>query len=184
MKKKEHPKNKFLLHSCCAPCSIVAVDELKEDFELTVFFYNPNIYPNTEYERRKKYVMLICEEWQIPMVDMDYEAKQWSEAISGLEHEPEGGRRCNTCFKFRLAKVAQYAKENNFKYFGTSLTSGRNKKAGIINPIGKAFAKHFGLRFYDTDWKKEGRQEKARKLTDERDIYRQDYCGCAYSCDS
>ena len=128
--------NKFLLHTCCAPCSIAVIEEIKDKFNLTVFFYNPNIYPQSEYIKRKQGVIQVCEEWEIPMIDMDYEAKNWSKAISGLEHEPEGGRRCQVCFKFRLAKTADYAKQNNFKYFGTSLTSGRNKKSSVINPIG------------------------------------------------
>jgi epoxyqueuosine reductase len=174
-------KSKFLLHTCCAPCGIVVIDELRKAFDLTVFFYNPNIHPEDEYLKRKKYVIQICSEWDVPMIDMDYEAKKWDEAVSGLEEEPEGGKRCEHCFKFRLAKTADHAKVNNFSYFGTTLTSGRNKRAKIINPIGLSFAKHYGLRFYDVDWKKKGRQEKSKKMVEERDIYRQDYCGCKYS---
>jgi len=174
-------RSKFLLHTCCAPCSIAIIDELKSKFELTVFFYNPNIYPHQEYLKRKKYVQQVCEEWNVPMIDMDYEAQKWNEAIQGLEHEEEGGKRCISCFKFRLAKTADHAKSNGFKYFSSSLTSGRNKKAGVINPIGLAFAKHYDLRFYDIDWKKDGRQERARQMVEERGIYRQDYCGCVFS---
>jgi len=172
----------FLLHTCCAPCSIAIIDELKNTFDLTVFFYNPNIYPFEEYEKRKAEVIKVCKEWNVPMVDMDYEATKWhNEVAAGLEREPEAGSRCVLCFKFRLAKTVEYAKKNGFRYFGTSLTSGRNKKAGIINPIGKVFGKHYGVNFYDVDWKKDGRQEKGKKMIEERGIYRQDYCGCEYS---
>lgn len=173
---------KFLLHTCCAPCSIAIIDELKNQFALTIFFYNPNIYPETEYIKRKNEVIKICQEWGVPMVDMDYEAEKWRETVArGFENEPEGGKRCERCFKFRLAKAAKYAAENNFTYFGSSLTSGRNKKAEIINPLGQALAEHYGLKFFAADWKRDGRQEKGRKMAEERGIYRQDYCGCVHS---
>lgn len=183
----------FLLHTCCAPCSVAVIEELKNHFNLTVFFYNPNIYPEEEYLKRKKYVVQICEEWKIPVVDMDYDAEKWCKAISGHEEDAEGGERCELCFKFRLAKAAEYAKNNGFHYFGTSLTMGRNKSADIINPIGEAFAKAYKIKFYAEDWKRGGspafapsglrrsRQERANKLIKEKGIYRQNYCGCKYS---
>ncbi|MFA6547846.1 MAG: epoxyqueuosine reductase QueH [Candidatus Magasanikbacteria bacterium] len=173
--------HKFLLHTCCAPCSIVIIEELKDKFDLTVFFYNPNIFPLAEYAKRKNEVVKVCEEWNVPMIDMDYDAQKWCEAIAGHEKEPEGMTRCELCFKFRLSKTAEYASKNNFHYFGTSLSSGRNKKAEVINPIGKAFGKYYKVNFYDVDWKKEGRQERGRKLVAERGIYRQNYCGCEFS---
>jgi len=173
---------KFLLHTCCAPCSVAVIEELKKQFELTVFFYNPNIFPVEEYEKRKAEVVKVCEEWNIPVVDMDYEAELWHEKVaSGLEDMLEGGERCELCFRFRLAKTAEYAAKNNFQYFGSSLTGGRNKSASIIHPIGQQFAKLYKIKFYDVDWKKYGRQEKGRKLVGERGIYRQNYCGCKFS---
>lgn len=180
---------KFLLHTCCAPCSIAVIDELKNQFDpstglrtsLTVFFYNPNIYPKAEYLKRKKEVIRVCEEWQVPMIDLDYEIEGWNKIITGLEDEPEGGARCAKCFVMRLEKTASYAKENDFDIFCTTLTSGRNKKAEIINPIGKMLSEKYGVKFLETDWKKEGRQEKGRKMVEERGIYRQNYCGCKYS---
>lgn len=178
-------KQKFLLHTCCAPCSIAIIDELKDQFNLTVFFYNPNIFPHEEYLKRKAEVIKVCGEWKVPMVDMDYEAQAWHDKVGkGLETEPEGGLRCPLCFKFRLAKTAEYAARNGFEIFGTSLTSGRNKLAEVIHPIGESFAKHHKIKFYDTDWKKDGRQEKGRALVAERGIYRQNYCGCQYSIKS
>lgn len=173
---------KFLLHTCCAPCSIAIVDELKAKFELTVFFYNPNIHPVEEYLKRKAEVIKVCQEWVVPMVDMDYEVEEWHQKVgSGLELAVEGGPRCALCFHFRLAKTAEYAEANNFDYYGSSLTSGRNKKSEVINSIGDHLAKNHKIKFYDVDWKKGGRQEKGRQMVAERGIYRQDYCGCVYS---
>ncbi|MBI5222080.1 MAG: epoxyqueuosine reductase QueH [Candidatus Magasanikbacteria bacterium] len=172
---------KFLLHTCCAPCGIAVIDELKSQYDLTVFFYNPNIYPEEEYLKRKKYVIQICQEWRIPMIDMDYEVDKWNEVVRGLENEPEGGARCLKCFGLRLERTARYAKENNFDIFCTTLTSGRNKKAEVINPIGLELGVKYGVKFFATDWKKAGRQQKARKMVEERGIYRQNYCGCKFS---
>ncbi len=172
---------KFLLHTCCAPCSIAVIDELKSQFDLTVFFYNPNIYPEAEYLKRKKEVVRVCTEWQVPIVDMDYEWDRWKESVKGLENEPEGGARCAVCFRLRLEKTAKYAKENGYDLFCTSLTSGRNKKAEVINAIGINLGEKYGIKFFEADWKKDGRQEKGRKMVEERGIYRQNYCGCVYS---
>ncbi len=172
---------KFLLHTCCAPCSIAIVEELKDNFDLTVFFYNPNIFPAEEYMKRKEQVVKVCKEWNIKMVDKDYEHEKWRQEVKGLETEPEMGNRCAVCFKFRLQATVHYATENNFDIFGTSLTSGRNKKAQIINPIAQFLADQFNIKFYDEDWKKGGRQERGRKLVSEKGIYRQNYCGCEFS---
>jgi epoxyqueuosine reductase len=179
---EQRVRSKFLLHTCCAPCSIAVIDELKDKFDLTVFFYNPNIFPYDEYLKRKNEVVRVCKEWEVPVVDMDYDAEKWHKEVSaGLEMEPEGGMRCLLCIKFRLAKTVDYAAKNGFRYFGTSLTSGRNKNAEVINPIGVNFGKHYNIKFYDVDWKKGGRQEKGNKMVEERGIYRQIYCGCEYS---
>ena len=172
---------KLLLHTCCAPCSITIIDELKSKYELTVYFYNPNIYPENEYFKRKAEVIKICQEWNVPMIDADYEVKNWEKEVAGLENEPEGGARCTACFVIRLNKAGEYAKTNGFDIFATSLTSGRNKKAEIIHPLGNSIAKKFGLKFLDVDWKIGGRQEKGRKMIKDRGIYRQKYCGCKYS---
>jgi len=172
---------KFLLHTCCAPCSIAVIDELKNQYDLTVFFYNPNIFSEEEYLKRKAEVVRVCTEWEVPMVDMDYEWEKWNENVKGLESEPEGGKRCVACFAMRLRRTVEYARENGFQMFCTTLTSGRNKKAEIINPIGLELGREFGVEFFVADWKTCGRQEKSRKMVDERGIYRQNYCGCVYS---
>jgi len=159
------------------------IDELKNQYDLTVFFYNPNIYPEEEYLKRKQEVVKICQEWGVPIVDHDYnETDLWNKAVLGFEEEPEGGTRCAVCLRFRMAKTVEYAQLHGFNYWGTSLTSGRNKSAAVIGGIGKAFGKiHKKTKFYNVDWKKGGRQEKAVKLVVERQIYRQNYCGCKFS---
>lgn len=176
------PKPKFLLHTCCAPCSIAVIDELSKTFTVVAFFYNPNIYPEDEYLKRKKYVIQVCQEWGIDFVDMDYEAQIWHDKIGrGLAMEEEGGERCALCIRFRLAKTVDYAKARGIKHWGTSLSMGSNKSAKVISAIAKAIGNHRELKFYDVDWKTGGRQEKGLKMTKERNIYRQNYCGCVYS---
>lgn len=174
-------KPKFLLHVCCGPCSVAIFEELLQMFDVTVHFYNPNIHPENEYHKRKAEVIKICRELSIPVVEEEYEVKEWLKQIAGYENEPEGGKRCNICFRMRLEKAAEYAQKHGFDYFSTSLTSGRNKKASVINPIGIALGQKYGVKFFEEDWKKKGRQEKARQLIKEKNIYTQDYCGCTYS---
>lgn len=176
-----HMTERLLLHTCCAPCGIAVIDELRKVSDLSVLFYNPNIYPEEEYLKRKAEVMRVCEEWGVPMIDADYEPAVWDEAIRGLEAEPEGGKRCPVCFRQRLFRAAEIAAERGFPVFATTLTSGRNKRSDIISPIGHAAAAQAGVRFLAEDWKKGGRQEAARRMVCERGIYRQDYCGCRYS---
>lgn len=172
---------KFLLHVCCAPCSIAVIDELRSQYDLSVLFYNPNIYPAEEYAKRKREVVRVCEEWGIPMIDQDYDPKEWDERVKGLEGEPEGGARCVSCIGMRLAHAADVAARSNFGLFGTTLTMGRNKRALLITPLGEAAAAKAGIRYYVEDWKKKGRETIARKMVAERGIYRQTYCGCQYS---
>lgn len=174
-------KSKFLLHVCCGPCSVAIFAELSVKFYVTVHFYNPNIYPEAEYHKRKAEVIKICDELNIMVIEEEYEVKEWLKRIVGYENEPEGGKRCDICFQMRLEKAAQYAKKHGFEYFSTSLTSGRNKYAKIINPIGVEVGRKYGVKFYEEDWKKKGRQEKAARLIKEKNIYTQDYCGCIYS---
>lgn len=172
---------KFLLHACCAPCGIAVIDELRNQYQLTVFYYNPNIFPEAEYLKRKAAMTKLCREWNIPIIDGDYETNIWNGAVRGLEREPEGGARCSVCFRLRLEKTAKQAKKLHAEIFGTTLSMGRNKNAAIINAIGKRLGDKYGVEFLEADWKKNGRQDKARKMVEERKIYRQNYCGCKYS---
>lgn len=171
----------FLLHTCCAPCSIAVIDELRRTFDLTTLFFNPNIFPEEEYIKRKGEVVRVCYEWNIPMIDMDYRPEEWAARVRGLENEPEQGKRCFTCIGMRLMQTAREAKERGFPIFGTTLTMGRRKSAKVIFPIGEAAARRYGISFYAEDWKKKGRENTARKMVRERGIYEQKYCGCRYS---
>jgi predicted adenine nucleotide alpha hydrolase (AANH) superfamily ATPase len=172
---------KFLLHTCCAPCGIAVIDELRGIYDLSVLFYNPNIYPEAEYLKRKTEVIRVCEEWGVPMIDQDYDPKTWDRAVKGLEGEPEGGARCGVCFRERLSHTAEVAASLGIGLFGSTLTTGRNKKAIVITPIGLAAGKRYGVAYHVEDWKKKGREEKGRTMVRERGIYRQNYCGCRYS---
>lgn len=172
---------KFLLHTCCAPCGIAVIDELRKEFDLTILFFNPNIYPETEYIRRKTEVIRVCDEWSLPMIDMDYVPEEWDARVRGLESEPEQGKRCFTCIGMRLDRSAREAKEQGFGIFGTTLTMGSRKSSKVIFPIGEAAARRYGLDFYAEDWKKKGREAIGRQMVRERGIYRQNYCGCRYS---
>ncbi|HLD31516.1 MAG TPA: epoxyqueuosine reductase QueH [Patescibacteria group bacterium] len=172
---------KLLLHVCCAPCSIAILSELAEQFILQVFFYNPNIYPDTEYEKRKKEVIRVCQEMNIPYTDGVYRPQDWETVAGGGGEEPEGGDRCLACFRLRLQAAARQAQDMGCHIFTTSLTMGRNKDARKINPLGQTIAQENGLEYLSEDWKKNGRQEKAVRLVREKNIYRQDYCGCRFS---
>lgn len=174
-------REKFLLHTCCAPCGIAVIDELRAEFDLSVLFFNPNIFPESEYLKRKAAVIELCTEWSVPMIDMDYVPEEWDARVRGLEGEPEQGKRCFTCIGMRLDRAAREAKERGAAVFGTTLTMGSRKSARVIFPIGEAAAKRYGLTFYAEDWKKQGRESVARQMVKERGIYRQNYCGCRYS---
>lgn len=174
-------KQKFLLHICCGPCVVAILEELKQEFDVVAYFYNPNIHPEQEYEKRKTEVIRICKNMDIPFVEEEYNPEDWFKWARDFADEPEGGKRCEKCFAMRLEKTAKYASQNGFDWFGSTLTSGRNKKADIINPIGMEAGESCGIKFYEEDWKKKGRQEKAINLAKQRQIYRQNYCGCIYS---
>ena len=172
---------KLLLHTCCAPCSIAVIQDLIKTHQVTVYFFNPNIFPVEEYDKRKNEVIRVCEMWQVKMIDEDYIHQAWQEKIVGFESEPEGGKRCAICFDLRLHQTAQKAKELGYDIFSTTLTSGRYKKAEIINPIGEGIAKANNIKFLSADWKKDGRQERAQQLVCDNKIYKQKYCGCEFS---
>ena len=135
-----HDIPKLLLHSCCGPCSTQVISTLTKYFDITVLYYNPNIEPKEEYEKRKqeqiRFLKLFKSKYPIEMIDIDYDNEKFHEVIKGLETEPEGGARCSKCFMLRLEKTASIAKENNFDYFGTTLTVSPHKNSFVINNIG------------------------------------------------
>ncbi len=148
---------------------------------LSVFFYNPNIDLETEYQKRKNEVVRVCKEWGVPMVDGDYEPEVWRLAVDGLETEREGGLRCRACIGLRLQRTARLAAEKKMDWFGTTLTMGRRKRASLVTPLGDAAGQKVGVAYFAADWKKQGREARARVMMLERNIYRQTYCGCQYS---
>lgn len=175
-------QQKILLHTCCAPCSIAIIEDISRRIaKPTVFFYNPNIHPEHEYLKRKAEVIRVCNQWNIPMVDLDYDVDSWEKNVGVIGSGKEGGPRCSACFRLRLDRTAEYAEQNGFSAFATSLTMSRRKNVVVINAIGQMIAEQHKIKFIDEVWRKGGRLERGRELTQEYEIYQQQYCGCRYS---
>ena len=181
-------KPRILLHSCCAPCSTAVIERLKDNYEIVILYYNPNIYPEEEYLKRKneeiKYINHLNEtdkDIKISMLDADYESEKFYEATKGYEIEREGGARCAICFKLRLEKTAKLAKENGFDLFGTTLTVSPHKNAELINSIGLAIEKETGVKFLVSNFKKQDGYKLSIELSKQNNIYRQNYCGCEFA---
>ena len=171
---------KVLLHSCCAPCSSHVVTLLKEYFDVTVLYYNPNIYPLEEYLKRKNEQIKLLEILNIPIMDIDYDHNEFKENVKGLEDEKEGGARCNKCFALRLEKTAILAHLNQFEYFCTTLTVSPYKNSQIINKIGAILEQKYNVKYLYSDFKKKEGYKKSIELSKKYDLYRQHYCGCEY----
>lgn len=174
---------KFLLHVCCAPCSCEIIETLIESgLDLTVFFYNPNIHPQKEYEIRKEEVIRFCAERSIEVIDADYDTDNWFARVKGLENEPERGARCALCFSMRMDRTALYAHENAFPFIGTSLSISRHKTQSQVHEAGgKATKAYDDVAFWDYNWRKKGGTDRGMALAKQEGFYRQNYCGCAYS---
>ncbi|MFH1511530.1 MAG: epoxyqueuosine reductase QueH [Candidatus Woesearchaeota archaeon] len=172
---------KILLHVCCGPCSAHAIEQLKRQYELTAFFYNPNIWPRGEYAKRLTAAIIVCKQMGVEFLDRDYDTANWETAVAGFESEPEGGKRCEKCFEYRLKKTAEYANKNGFQIFATTLTTSPHKDSKKINKIGKHFAEEYGIEFVQADFKKQDGFLKSNKMSKEMGIYRQSYCGCRFS---
>ena len=172
---------KLLLHSCCAPCSSAVIERLSPFFDITIIYYNPNIEPKEEYEKRKNEQLRLLKELNIDYFDIDYLNQEYHEKVKGYENEPENGKRCPLCYELRMAKTAQIAKDNNFDFFGTTLTVSPHKPSAIINEIGLKLEKEYQVRYLVSDFKKEDGYKRSIELSKEYNLYRQDYCGCLYS---
>jgi hypothetical protein len=157
------------------------ITELKKDYTLTLFFYNPNIHPVEEYDKRLKEAKKISEALEVPLIEGDYDSKKWLDAVKGHEKDEEGGKRCRICFRVRLEKIAKLAKEKGFDFFTTTLTVSPYKNAEIINHIGKELEKKDNVKFLSKDFKKKDGYGKSIELSKEHNLYRQHYCGCVYS---
>lgn len=175
----------ILLHSCCAPCSSHVITFLKDYFDITIIYYNPNIYPYEEYEKRKEEQIRLIHEIEsknkLNIIDCDYDNNIYEETIKGLEKEKEGGSRCYKCFWLRLEKTAQTAKQNNYDYFSTTLTISPYKNSTVINEIGKELETIYNITWLYSDYKKKDGYKKSIQLSKKYNLYRQNYCGCIYS---
>lgn len=191
----------LFLHSCCAPCSSAVLERLRSFFRITVFYYNPNISPKEEYEFRKEEQKRLIEAlnssagtkagdladigtdefYHIEMVDADYEPKLFLEAVKGLEKEPEGGARCTECFELRLSKTVAEAVRRGTNYVTTTLTISPLKNAPLLNQIGEALCAETNVKWLPSDFKKKDGYKRSIELSEEHGLYRQNYCGCAFS---
>ena len=176
---------KVLLHSCCAPCSSYVITFLSNYFDITILYYNPNISPKEEYEKRKqeqiRLIKTLKTKNKLEILDCDYDNDIYNKSISGYESCPEGGNRCHICFNLRLDKTAKLAKQNNYDYFCSTLTVSPHKNSKIINEIGKTISNKYNIKWLYSDFKKNEGFKQSIILSKEYNLYRQDYCGCVYS---
>ncbi|MCD6525742.1 MAG: epoxyqueuosine reductase QueH [Desulfuromonas sp.] len=174
-------KPRMLLHACCAPCSSSVIERLRGEFELTLFYYNPNIHPLQEYEIRRDEMVRWCQQCELPLIVSDYDPQQWQQRIAGYEREPERGERCTLCYQMRLEATAQRAKADGFDLFTTVLSISPHKDAERINRLGAELAEQLGVEFYAANFKKQGGFQRSLEISKEQGFYRQNYCGCRYS---
>jgi len=172
-------KKTLLLHSCCAPCSSYVISYLKDYFDITVLYYNPNIEPIEEYNKRKEEQIKLCNLFGIKFMDCDYDNDLFHKVVLGMEDLKEGGIRCFKCYELRLRKTASLA--TNFDYFGTTLTVSPYKNADKLNEIGLNLEKEYGIKFLVSDFKKKDGYKKSIELSKKYNLYRQNFCGCVYS---
>ncbi len=176
---------KLLLHSCCAPCSSHVISFLTKYFDITILYYNPNISPRSEYEKRKqeqiKLLEMIETKNKLDYIDCDYDNDLYNEKVKGYESCKERGERCTICFNLRLQKTALLAKENNYDYFCTTLSVSPYKNSKLINEIGEKLEKEYNVKWLYSDFKKDNGYKNSIELSKKYGLYRQDYCGCIYS---
>ncbi|MCM1365435.1 MAG: epoxyqueuosine reductase QueH [Faecalibacterium sp.] len=178
----------LLLHSCCAPCSSYCLEYLSQYFNITIFYYNPNIHPASEYrhrvEEQKKLISQLPAKHEIKFIEGNFNPDEFYTAVKGLEHEKEGGERCFVCYRLRLQKAAELAKANGFDYFTTTLSISPLKNAAKINEIGEDIAERTGVKHLPSDFKKKNGYKRSIELSREYNLYRQNYCGCVFSVNS
>jgi predicted adenine nucleotide alpha hydrolase (AANH) superfamily ATPase len=174
-------KPKLLLHVCCGPCATEVLKRLREEYEVVGFFYNPNIHPEDEYQKRLMEVQRLSALWRVLVDTGEYDRDRFREAARGMEEEPEGGKRCEACYRLRLEETARQAKENGCTVVASTLTIGPHKKATIINAIGKEVCARHGVTFLEADWKKQDGFKHSIELSKDLGLYRQNYCGCEWS---
>jgi len=182
---KEEKVPTLLLHSCCAPCSSYVLEYLSKYFSITIFFYNPNIYPMEEYSRRvaeqKGLISELKVKHEIKFIEGRYDTENFYKISKGLEQEKEGGERCFKCYELRIKEAALIARENNYDYFTTTLSISPHKNAQKLNEIGKILSEEYGVKYLYSDFKKKEGYKRSIELSKEYNLYRQDYCGCVFS---
>lgn len=179
--KEEGKRPSLLLHACCAPCASYPLEYLSKSFDVTLFYYNPNITEKTEYEKRLEELRRLSHEFGFNVIDGVYDGKIFFERSKGLEQEPERGKRCEKCFSLRLSKASEIATSYGFEYFATTLTLSPLKNATLINEIGLSVEKEGGTKYLPTDFKKKGGYLRSIELSNKYNLYRQNYCGCVFS---
>ena len=176
---------RLLLHSCCAPCSSYVLEYLSEYFSITVFYYNPNIYPPEEFgkrvEEQERLIRELPAKHPVSFLEGPYEPERFYEMAKGLEQIPEGGERCFRCYRLRLLETAQMARAGGCDYFTTTLSISPLKNAQKLNEIGARLAEEYGVPYLFSDFKKRNGYKRSTELSAEYGLYRQDYCGCVYS---
>lgn len=181
-------KKKLFLHCCCAPCSSYVLEYLHTFFDITVFFYNPNITEEPEYCKRrqelKRYLREVSFGDDISVMEADYEPEQFLEMARGHERDPERGERCRLCFEMRLKKTAEYAAAGGYDYFCTTLSISPHKDAALLMDIGERLAGQYQVAYLPSDFKKCDGYKRSIALSEIHHLYRQDYCGCIYSKDA
>jgi predicted adenine nucleotide alpha hydrolase (AANH) superfamily ATPase len=174
-------KPSILLHVCCAPCSTHVISILGREYDVACYFYNPNIQPEGEYLRRMETMREYAERLGVEFLPGEYDCEKWFELTRALKDEKEGGKRCEVCYRIRLEECARIASEKGYDVFATTLTIGPQKKAEVINRIGRDLAEVRGLRFLEEDFKKKDGFRHSVEMSKAENMYRQDYCGCIYS---
>ena len=172
-----------LLHACCAPCSSATLERLAQWFDLTILYYNPNIYPPAEYHRREVELERFVQQagYQFPVVELPYDPQEFYDAVKGLEQEPEKGERCTVCYRLRLEQTARYAAEQGFAWFCTTLSISPMKDPVRINDLGRELGEKYGVRFLPSEFRKKDGYKRSLQLSEQYGLYRQDYCGCVFS---
>lgn len=181
----KNKKPSLLLHVCCAPCSSYVLEYLSEYFDITIFFYNPNITSADEYTYRVKEVKRLLLQMplkgKVAFAEGEYDTSSFFSISKGYENEPEGGERCFKCYQLRLRESAEFAKLNGFDYFTTTLSISPYKNADKLNSIGGELADEYGVKYLFSDFKKKNGYKRSIELSEEYNLYRQNYCGCIYS---
>lgn len=185
IKKEEGKIPTLLLHSCCAPCSSYVLEYLSKYFKITILYYNPNISPKEEYDKRLDEQKRLIGELKtinpVTLIECDYDNEVYERTIKGLEDEPERGSRCTKCFRLRLEYTVKKAKELGFDYFGTTLSVSPYKNSNLLNEIGKELSDKYNIPYLYSDFKKKEGYKRSIELSRIYNLYRQDYCGCKYS---